>query len=76
MAPTVCGGCGVVTYEGEPPCECPPNVVRVPLTATEAAKLSVARWQAVSLERIADALEELCTWKEKEARAALGMKEH
>ncbi len=73
---SLCTNCGDVSYPDDPGCECKtPPAPRNPLTPLQAAELSTARWSAVSLERIADALEELCTFKEEEARSRLAREE-
>jgi hypothetical protein len=65
---TLCTGCGAVSYPADEDCDCGPELFRLPIVPTKAAELSTARWQCESLERIADALEELVTFKENEVR--------
>lgn len=51
----------------------------ISLTPIQAAELNDRKWIGASIERIADALEELCTFKEEEQRARnrdAGIKEH
>ena len=60
-------------------CECAASAGDVLLTPMQALELGDRKWISASLERIADALEELCTFKENEVRernAATGFKEH
>lgn len=64
----LCPACGTVTRGDDEPCPCEPPPPKLLLTPVQAEQLAMARWSAVSLERIADALEELCTWKEEERR--------
>ncbi len=65
---TLCRGCGAVSFPADDDCDCGPEMIRTELSPSHAAQLSVSRWQAESCERIADALEELVTFKENEVR--------
>lgn len=69
MAYHLCLGClDVFTDEDGRECECSASAAT--LTPIQALEMTERKWIGASLERIADALEELCTFKEEEALAA------